>query len=390
MSFATSLGQAIRNGFCTIATTAQDFGITAEVGAEYRGFAVGVNLIRLAQRLTCNREPSAGYAPEFEGGQCPTLYAIQADGVVNRPAPASPLSFTITIANVLGPISVARVTTTTNDIVFQVIAQPNVANPDGDYTEVIFANAVPNGFTIDSYTLTGPNRQDGLPDDCGNAVPPVPPSQPGQRTTNINFTYTDNSSNDIDIDASVTFGDIVLGINGDVTIPFQVTYDDILPFTFNGTLNLNTGDIEYSPGNKGYPPSKQPNGDGYNTDDPPEPLPDVPEDAIPPSANDDEPEYQRVIRGAFVTVVTDDSRGTVIDQATAPDIIAPNLGYINFAVAVSDKVGWTPDIPVKNHRFFCECPWVGGAIEVRGTPRPGVTWVITPVYAREEKTQVFE
>ena len=92
----------------------------------------------------------------------------------------------------------------------------------------------------------------------------------------------------------------------------------------------------------------------------------------------------------FVTTVTDESRGTVIDQLDTPDIIAPNLGFIQFAIAVSNKIGWTVDIPVKNHRFFCECPWIGGAIDVRGTPRAGVEWIITPVYANEEKSQTFE
>lgn len=384
MTFVESLGNSIRNGFCTVAQTAQDFGVTADVSVDYRGFSVGVNLIRLAQRLTCNREPSPGYAPGFTGGQCPVQYdvtllknAIEGDG---DPKPGYPDSITV---RGTGPVRGFVIRQDPGSV--QIIYVQFAAG-----VEVYAGNLnLPDEQFVDC-AITSVVRVDGLPDNCGNPIPTVPPSEPGSRTTNINFTYTDSSSNDIDIDASVTFGDIVTGINGDINIPFQVTYDDILPFTFNGTLNLNTGGITINPGNKGYPPTKNPNGDNFNSEDNPETLPDVPNDVIPPSANDNEPEVRRIIRGVFVTTVADESRGTVIDQLDTPDIIAPNLGFIQFAIAVSNKVGWTVDIPVKNHRFFCECPWIGGAIDVRGTPRAGVEWIITPVYANEEKSQTFD
>lgn len=389
MTFRETLGNQIRRGFCVIATTAQDFGLGLGVGTDYKGVEVDVNVLRLIQRLTCNREPAPGYGPKFDGGQCAGVpYRVRVIGTVFPPT-GSPITIDVDNTGVLiyGPIVDAGIRIT-------------LAGGHQEYVSGYNSVGVPTEITIGggccwspapTYTLTNiiVTPYFGGPDTCGNPPPNVPPSTPGSRTTNIDFTYVDNSESEVEIDASITYGDINYGINGDITVPFQLTYDGDNSFTFNGNLNLTTGDVVYSPGNKSYPPSKQPNGDGYNTDDPPDSLPDVPTDVNPPNANNEDPEYQKIIRGVFVTTVTDDSTGTVIDQATAPDIIAPNLGYINFAIAVSDKVGWTVDIPVKNHRFFCECPWVGGAVDVKGTPRAGVTWEITPVYANEEKPQVF-
>jgi len=68
-------------------------------------------------------------------------------------------------------------------------------------------------------------------------------------------------------------------------------------------------------------------------------------------------------------------------QGDNPDILIPAAGYISFYVDIPGTgKGWTLDIPVKNARNFIQCPWEGGAINVKGTPNPQVTFVITPVY----------
>lgn len=390
VSFQQGLLGQIRNGFCTVVNTLQDFGFGLDVGAEYRGTKATVDVLRFAQRLVCNREPFEAYYPVFEGGQCfDVCYIVYYSLTVERydGTPQPPLT---QVGLFKGPIVSPTVRTgVSSGFPVWIWEQPNVA-----------CNGAPGPITIftirqDVYINPGTiglfiERQDGLPDDCGNPYPVPPPSQPGDRTVPINYTYTDNSSNDINVNGSVTFGDIIIGSNNDVKIPFQVTYDDILPFEFNGTLSLTTGDINLNIGNPNYSPIDKPNPDGYTTDEPPQPLPDVPTDEQPPNANEPDPETKRVIRGVFVTTSVDDSRGTVIDQSSAPDIIAPNLGYINFLIAVSDRTAWTSDIAVKNHRWFCECPFEGGAIDVRGTPRAGVEWTITPVYLQQERAQTFE
>ena len=390
MTFQEGLLGVIRNGFCTVVNTLQDFGFGLDVGAEYRGTKATVDVLRFAQRLVCNREPSAFYEPPFTGGQCFTAYTVVVEADVPRlDGFPSGLSGAYTRSPVPGRIEGLAVRTIAGSPfnLYQFYIRSRDATGTIVETEILQAPvtiyAVPEG------TFTTIARVDGLPDECGSPYPQPPPSAPGDRTYPFEFVYVDNSSNDINVNGSVTFGDIIIGNNTDVKIPFRVTIDDILPFTFNGDLSLTTGDINLNIGNPNYSPIGKPNPDGYTTDEPPAPLPDVPTDTVPPNGNEPEPETTRVIRGVFVTVITDESTGTVIDQVSAPDIIAPNLGYVNFLVAVSNRTAWTSDIAVKNHRWFCECPFEGGAIAVRGTPRPGVEWTITPVYLQQEKSQNF-
>lgn len=388
-SFRDSLLGQIRNAFCTVVNTLQDFGFGLDVGAEYRGTKATVDVLRFAQRLVCNREPSAFYDPPFTGGQCFVNYFVvvnvfcpRLDGIgtglsgdYNRIVPGRIEGLGVrTLPNPFGSV-----------YQFYIVSRP----ASGTVVETELLQAPVAIYVEPTGTFTTVVRQDGLPDECGNPYPTPPPSAPGERTSPFSFTYEDNSSNDIDIDGSVTFGDIVVGFDGDVKIPFRVTIDDILPATFNGTLSLTTGDINLNIGNPNYNPIGKPNPDGYTTDEPPEPLPDVPTDGVPPDGNEPDPETRRVIRGVFVTTSLDDSRGSIIDQLNSPDIIAPNLGYVSFLIAVSDRTAWTSDIPVKNHRWFCECPFEGGAIDVRGTPRAGVEWTITPVYLQQERSQTY-
>lgn len=390
VDFRTGLIGRIRDAFCTVVFNLQDFGFGLDVGVEYRGTKATVDTLRFAQRLVCNREPSAAYEPPFVGGQCFTNYLLVVEVDVPRlDGFPSGLSGPYTRSGVPGRIEGLGLRTLPGvpSSVYQLFIRSRPSS--GALVETELLQAPVDVYQVPEGTFTSVTRQDGLPDDCGSQYPTPPPSQPGDRTTNIDFVYTDNSSNNINIDGSVTFGDMVIGSNNDIKIPFRVTIDDILPFTFNGDISLSTGDINLNLGNPNYSPTFKPNPDGYTTDEPPPPLPDVPTDAIPPSSNQPEGETRRVIRGAFVTTSMDGSRGSVIDQFDSPDIIAPNLGYISFAIAVSDRVAWSSDIAVKNHRWFCECPFEGGAIAVRGTPRPGVEWTITPVYLQQEKTQLF-
>ena len=391
MTFQDGLLGVIRDGFCTVVNTLQDFGFGLDVGAEYRGTKATVDVLRFAQRLVCNREPAAQYEPPFTGGQCFTAYSVVVEADVPRlDGFPSGLSGAYSRSPVPGRIEGLAVRTIPGvpSSLYQFYIRSRTSA--GTLVETEILQAPVTVYAVPEGTFTSITRIDGLPDDCGSVYPEPPPSQPGDRTYPFNFTYVDNSSNDIDIDGSVTFGDIVIGNNGDVKVPFKVTIDDILPFNFTGTLSLTTGDINLNIGNPNYSPIDKLNPDAYTTDEPPAPLPDVPTDEVPPNGNEPEPETTRIIRGVFVSTTSDFSRGTVIDQSTAPDIIAPNLGHVNFLIAVSDRTAWTSDIPVKNHRWFCECPFEGGAIAVRGTPQPGVEWTITPVYLQQEKSQSFD
>jgi len=398
MNFLESLGNSIRNGFCTVSTTAQDFGIGLTYKPSYRSLEFSVDILRLAQRITCNREPSPVYNPSFTGGQCDTLYGVEGSGVVNATPPNNPIEWTNIAGNVRGPISGIAYEVLGNDILGFVYGQPTIAVPDGRFQIAAFANAIPNGFTPGTIQINYVARQDALPDNCGNARPPIPPSEPGDRTTDNSFTYIDNSEVEHNINSVVTYGDIITNIEGDTIIPFQMTIESPIdninnnyPFTFNGTLNLQNGDVNYNFGNPNYSPGKQPSPDDYQTD--PD-IPDVPEDVPiatePPDANEPDEETQEIMIGVIVTVTNDDTYSTVIYQDDNPDIYAPTLGYVNFQVAIQGDVAWTSDQPVKNKRNLILCPWDKGAIAVRGTPRAGVEWTLSPVRALEQKSEDFD
>lgn len=379
-SFQTELLSGLRSAWCAVLQNAGNFLDALPDPIVESGDVPIARVNRWLYRQFCNAEPPAGPEPPFTGGQCPTLYAVRVDGTVNRPAPASPLTYDYTIANIVGPISAIRVTTRGGDIVFEVLAQPNTPNPDGDYTETLFANAVPNGFTIGEYTLTGPNRQDGLADDCGDPPPDVPPPEPGYNDIDIDIEYSPDIGPDITVPVNFIFAPVRVNIRGEATIPINIDVGGVNAYV-NGEFNLNTGDITFNFGNRNYGSHDKPNPDDYRPDDDiPNNPDDVPDDVTIPLPDDTPDDPATVIRAVIVTVTEVPNTVSTIIQDDNPDIYAPNLGYVQFAIPIGRSLSWTSDIPVKNKRNFIPCPWDGGALDVRGTPRPGVEWTLTPVY----------
>ena len=227
--------------------------------------------------------------------------------------------------------------------------------------------------TINSITIV---RADGLPDTCGS----VPPE------------YRDGGSPvfapslDIDIAPNVP-----LNIAPNVSANANGTVNISLPPLGDVSVDFGGIDVRFNP-----TPS-DPNA--------PEPQPETPQPEIPPTRPDpgdtepdptnpppappvDEPPLEepvekspQVIRAALVTVSTISPTATTIFQTSNPNVYAPDLGLIAFRCRASENAsGWTEDIRIKNRRQFVTCPWEGGAFDVRGTPRPGVVWNITPVY----------
>jgi len=238
--------------------------------------------------------------------------------------------------------------------------------------------------------ITNVVRVDGLPDTCGDPLPPTPtPPQPSD-PIDVDVPWTDEDGNDLDITLPVIFAPIRVDINGELIVPFRVSVDPTFNVNFNGSININTGDVSINFKNINTPPKSSPNQDDYGSpDDIPDYPPEVPNSIIPIPPQPDEPETAQVIRACIVTITDYDSNATVIFQDDNPDIYAPNLGFINFGISINNAIAWTSDIPVKNFRNFIPCPWEGGAIAVRGTPRPGVEWIITPVRLRVEEPVEF-
>lgn len=231
-------------------------------------------------------------------------------------------------------------------------------------------------------------RCDGVTDDDCDTNP-VPPNDAYNYQDNITINFDLNPTTNIDLPIDITIGSPKLDINANIVIPIAVGYLDAdlnVPVTINFTLDAN-GNLNFDFGGD----QNQPGGGGGGGGCPPpkpndaEPEDEPPESEDPDQTGEDDPiPANRIIRAAIVTVrELEISRGlTVLGQDDNPDIIIPAAGYIQFKIASSGTQAWTSDIPVKNIRNFIPCPWEYGAIDVRGTPREGVQWTITPVYSK--------
>jgi hypothetical protein len=309
--------------------------------------------------------------------------------------------------NVVGPISNLRVeqesSTPSENISGWGVALrrfTNISSPPGSpgnppIDGFLIAAQVVTPITA-SITITNVSvvRVDGFPDDCGSEPPPqvAPPPNPGWNQVNTNITYQNPDGLDITIPVGFFFANAFFDANLDVTIPIHATINFDVSFPIN--FNISTGGISFNFGGgnnnpDGSPPPPQlpppppvPTPDGFETVEPPPPPPPEPEfedeEEPPPTARD------RVIRGVIVTASSVDSNriGVIFQNGGNPDIRIPGLGFVNFKIQVGNSVAWTNDIPVKNDRAFIECPWDGGAIQVRGSARPGVDFQLTPVFAK--------
>ena len=341
----------------------------------------------------CNK-PFLPPPQDFFGGRCPQAYRVNAVRVIRfwdeRPdrREVSGGFATGPIASISpGIVSSGGGVDVTDLIVvndsgqeFRVGGAVNIARTpaNGPFREVQWINVV----------LT--NLQDPS-DACGN-VDFVPPYDPQDFTfTNI-VNYTNNEGDEFSIPITFVVGvaylDADLNVNVPVDVKIAPSIDPVLNFDFDLGIdfNISTGgekwrlprDPELPRPLPPVPPDSRP--DAYDTPDaPPPPPPDAPD---PP---DEPPERRtrRVIKAALVTVIEETPGGRVgrLFQDENPDIAVPNYGYINFLCrATAGAGGWTPDQAVKNGRCFIPCPWEGGAYDVKGTPQPGIRFVVTPVY----------
>lgn len=383
-SFRDELVNGIRNGFCTIlATQANYYGFIGDV-FPWLPAGYTAELMRMAYRLACNREPPDAPTADFTGGQCFTPYTWQGTRISRRYDGLSPSDIVFTRGNVYGRIGAVEVFeepgTFGNDWRSRIPSTD--ASGVTTYTDLGTEPASTNIKTVwQNITVT---RQDGLPDNCGNPPAPTPTPEPGYNSPLIVVNYTDNSSNDVNLNTRFTFLQPIVKIDGTIRVPLRVDVGDI-GVNIRGDINLNTGDININFGNQNYNPSNEPNPDAYDSpDDIPDVPPDVPTPVIPPSPNNPDPDTTTIIRACIVTVSSIGDEQSIIYQNANPDIYVPNLGFVQFLIAVNNRLAWTSDIPVKNTRNFIPCPWLGGALAVRGTPRVGVAWTISPVYDKAE------
>lgn len=225
-------------------------------------------------------------------------------------------------------------------------------------------------------------------------LPPAPPYRPEDFTTDIDVTYPQPNGPIVNIPFTAIIAPFIVSNNLTLQMPItfklnpNITNNFKADFEVDVLFDLSTGDMQYDWGDDVEPPSPQP------TLPPATRPPFTPGNEItppkPPSIPDPEPlppedrEGGELI-GALVTTTSGTSARKVstIFQDGNPDILVPSVGHISFAIDAGDgRFGWTTDLAVKNMRCYIPVPFGCKATDVRGTPQPGYTWVITPIYTK--------
>lgn len=387
-TFRDELRGTLAEGFCTaleyIGNFADAFG-----GANPATIPLTISPLRAAYRLLCNREPPDPLPPTFTGGQCPINYTVNVQwnrkAVVAFQCVDSGTEFGQQFF-VLGPITGLTVEYSDGAAGLYI-----THGAGGTQRRQVYlysgTNDCPAQFT--SYSITSVVPPPGTPDTCGDPPPIIPPPVNNYNDIDFNFDYTNNEGDNINIGGNFIFAPVRINLDGELTVPVRLDFSGGT-LQLGGDLNLNNGDLNLNFGNPNYNRNGKPNPDGFKPDPSLPPMPDdIPDDVPNPPDDSTEPETTRLLRACIVTTSIVPPSVSKIIQNSNPDILAPNLGYVAFAINVNGKIAWTSDIPVKNQRNFIEVPWEGGAVEVRGTPRPGVAWTITPVYAIVEDAVVF-
>jgi len=383
-SFSESLGEVVKSVTCQILSEADNFekwvngGILGNVENTYKnGFARGI------YRRLCNDEPPGNPPSGQEPGQCagvnygwtltyevkggPYLEWTTINKVVNCPGVAK------------GPINVLGWIRQGENEAFYLEWSDGIGGRVRQF--------ISDQYNTKVYRIRGGDLDlinCGGGSECGPVGPLDPPI--GWNSQPVIINYTTNNNVDIDLNGQVTLNYLKVDVNGNLNIPLNVSIGDPTlnaDIDFGVNIDAKTGDInlDLSPNINIDLDFNRPDNSRPDKDDPP---PIQPPDTKPPNEkpDPDRPREQPVIRGVIATAtsVNGFAKATVIGQGDNPDVYAPYLGLVSFYLDFGGSKAWTADIPVKNKRQFIPCPWVGGAVDVRGTPIPGVTWTLTPIY----------
>lgn len=352
----------------------------------------------LARRL-CNREVPPLAIP-YSGGQCDTLYQVDVTATGTRFPSEGGGTETANFTNTWrGPIESVRLYSPdprTGTPGFYILGRSSNPSPtwNGFFNLGFFSDLIFESVVIDNISIV---RLDALPDNCGDPLPDSPPYNRNDYSFDTDITYDDDDGNTVVIPVGVAVGlayiDADLNVNIPVDFTFSPNFDFSPDFNFKVDVNFNfgTGDFNVTyPYPDGDNPPRLPPPPPFDPDFPDNlPLPPEPPPGIPdPTEPDDDPIPVSVIVGCIVTTVNaaENPNIGILDQSGNPDVYYPDLGLVSFEISYGVRGnGWTEDIRVKNARQFIPCPWGGGAVRVTGTPRPGISWTITPVYGKPEE-----
>lgn len=330
----------------------------------------------------CDETPNAGVPTQvpFQGGQCAgARYLVSGSGTRYSFSnfQCNNATWQSQTVELWGPISGSRLRKINpGGYAFEVYCRGNTSQAIrapfwAPITSVTSSASCPDAALVNTVVAPAPNQ----PNNCGDPVPQYPTDEEVPLTGPIQVEIPISPTDTILTPVNVSF-------NPEVGIEIEV-----------GDINIrfDGNDIEYTepvdPGGDGdIPPLRPPAGDctprpspdntGTDPEEPPPEPPDRPEFEEP------EEEPERVIRGVLVNVSQLSDELTVIAGSDLdPDNIFPDVGTVKFRCRIEEgRSSFTNPIRVQGEDTFVPCPWDGGAFEVRGTPRPGVVWTLTPVY----------
>lgn len=197
-------------------------------------------------------------------------------------------------------------------------------------------------------------REDGLPDECGDRVTPYQPVNI-YNFNNETVTYVDNSNNTTNV-----LGDFRLFapifLPGSIQVPFTFNAGGL---TLNGKLDLN-GEVSFSPSFEFE----------IGSDENPLPGPEFDPDSQPGTPEEPSEEQLRLIVGAWVRIVEAGRRSTMVSQGGVVSYY-PRWGILKFQVRSPGGIVLTEGIDLKAPEVFVPAPEVGSVIGVQFVPYYG-------------------
>lgn len=386
-TFFEALGNAAKSGLCTILSIGENYARIGQGSVIFGDDGAEAAFLGGVRRQLCDQNPPAIPPTQVPSGQCPNVeYNIVVDyerfSSLNNRWDSIHFEHSGCNNEVGGPISGPR------------------RYDDGTrtYTEWTYTKLSTGQRTTVSVNWSNSAQIRGFQyryvrcdgNSSANCDAPNVPDKPDWNVfgpTNVTYNVGGNSYT---IKPVFTFKGFEFDVNGNIVAAFGVNYIDA-DLNVNANIDLNVpidfGGFNFDfGGNRDEQPA--PTGDGC-----PPPKPDDADPEAEPPASEDPDETGEddpvdpnapVIRAVVVTVRNSSQAADmgIIQQEDNPDILIPNAGFVSFQIRVDNTVAWTSDIPVKNIRNFIPCPWDRGAIDVRGTPRPGVVWTLTPVLSK--------
>lgn len=350
VSFRDAAASSIRSGLCAVLAVNDDGQrLLVDILGPFPGNEY-FNVAGALRSQICNIDPEEQeeLEPPFTGGQCNAVYSVFAttSGVDLSIGGQSP-------RNLQGPLGGVTLVTTL------------IGSPFPDSTRYQFVFSGPNDgpeFTARADFTPAPGfriagRVDALPDDCGDPPPIIPPPGPVERP--ITVIYDTDDSTEITVNGTIVFAPVFVEFDGTLRMPINL---DLGGFEWSGNIELAPEfNIELFPRGIDETPGI--------TDGDEEPFPEDPSDPIEPVEEDAAP---TIIGVEVFSQVSASAPASSILFPGGPNIYAPRLGSVKFAIRTPTSLVWTADIDIKNRESYIPNPVTQGAVAVRVSPAPGV------------------